>query len=308
MLINREVLLAKIEATYNVDPIPTAALDAMLVENLSPANEGLRMTERPGVRASIGALQYVYGDTLRSISFDAELKGSGVAGTAPELGVLFRGCAFGETIAAGVSVTYAPVSTGHESLTLYYYQDGMLTKLTGARGTVSFAFEAGMPAKASFTFTGHTSTPTDVALVNPTFDTTTPEPFKGATFTIDSFAATIGQLSFDMSNQIAMPSDCSANDGFGEIRVTGRDVAGSIDPEKELVSVEAFEANMRNGTTMALATGVIGATTGNRYAVNMPAVYYRDLGDGDREGIRTLECSFGASEATTDDEVSIAFT
>lgn len=310
MLIKREVLLAKIESTYNTDPTPVASTDAMLVENPSWSNEGLRMSERPAVRPSLAPLQHVFGDMLRTVSFDVELKGSGTAGTAPELGVLLRGCALSETIVASTSVTYAPVSdtSTHESLTLYYYQDGTLIKITGARGNVSFSCEAGLPAKASFTFTGHTSTPTDVSLPSPTFDSTTPPPFKGATFTIDSYAAVIAAFTFDMSNQVVMPADVSGADGFGEIRIAGRDVAGTIDPEHVLVATEAFEANMRAGTNMALATGVIGGTAGNKYAISMPAVYYRDLSPADRESIRTLDAPFGAAESTTDDEVSIAFT
>ncbi|MCK7495178.1 MAG: hypothetical protein MZW92_31855 [Comamonadaceae bacterium] len=42
------------------------------------------------------------------LTFDVEIKGSGAAGTAPELGVLLKGCGFGETVVAVTSVTYAP--------------------------------------------------------------------------------------------------------------------------------------------------------------------------------------------------------
>ena len=53
MLINREVILFKTEVTYGLDPVPTAALDAMLVENINWSNESLRFNERPAVRASL---------------------------------------------------------------------------------------------------------------------------------------------------------------------------------------------------------------------------------------------------------------
>ena len=64
MLVNREVILAKIEVTYGTDSVPVAATDAMLVENISWAQEGLRMNERPAVRANIGMLQQVWGGAL----------------------------------------------------------------------------------------------------------------------------------------------------------------------------------------------------------------------------------------------------
>jgi len=308
MLINREVILAKTEVTYNTDPVPVAANDAVLVEGVNWSPEGARMQGRNAVRASLGKLQQVFGGTLRAVSFDCELKGSGTAGTAPEIGVLLRACGFGETIVASTSVTYAPVSTGIESCTIYYYQDGRLTTLTGCRGTVSFSMEAGGIAKASFNFVGHSATPSDAAIVTGTYDSTVPPTLKGASFTIDSFAAIIGNLSFDMGITLATPPNISASDGYGDVQITMRDVSGSIDPEDELVATEAFEANWRNGTSMALATGVIGSTAGNRFAISMPAVYYREITQGDRDGIRTNDLTFGAAESTTDDEVSIAFT
>ena len=49
-----------------------------------------------------------------------------------------------ETIVASTSVTYKPISSLHESLTLYWYEGGRkLHKLTGARGTASVRIGAG---------------------------------------------------------------------------------------------------------------------------------------------------------------------
>ena len=304
----REVILAKPEVTYNTDPSPVPGTDSILVEEPSLAPEGLRMHERPAVRASLGKLQQVFGGMLKNLSFTCEVKGSGAAGTAPEIGVLLRACGFDETIVASTSVTYAPVSTGHESITIYYYQDGLLHVLTGCRGNVSFEVEAGGICKANFTFTGHSDTPTDVSLVTPSYDSIVPAPYVNASFSIDSYAAAIAKLTFDMSNTIAMPPDASGSQGYGEIQITGRDVNGSFDPEYTLVATEDWEGNFRSGASMALASGAIGATAGNIINITMPAVSYRNISQGDREAIRTLEMPFGAAENTTDDEVSIAFT
>lgn len=308
MLTKRSLLLAKIESTYGTDPIPAVSADEVLVENLSWGNEGLKMIERPAVRPSLGALQHVYGGRLVSVSFDAEVKGSGTAGTAPEIGALFRACALGETIVASTSVTYAPVSTAIESITMYLYEDGKQIIVTGARGNVAFTLEAGNKVMANFTFTGHVAAQTDVALATPSFDSTTPQPYIGGSFTIDSFAAVIGSLGFDLSNTIASPPSVNGSDGYGEITITGRDVNGSFDPEDELVATEDFLGNFTSGSAMALATGAIGGTAGNILNITMPAVYYRDVAPGDRDGIRSFDLTYGAAESTTDDEVSIAFT
>ena len=304
----RKLLLAKIESTYNVDPTPTPASDAVLVEDLTWANEGLKMIERPAARPSAGSLQQIYGGRLVTVSFNCEVKGSGAAGTAPEIGQLLRACGLGETIVASTSVTYAPVSTGYESVTMYVYEDGKRIIVSGCRGNVSFTMAAGDKVMAAFTMTGHVAAQTDVALPSPTFDSTTPEPYIGGAFTIDSYSAIISALNFDLGNSVSNPESVSGADGYGEVYITMRDVNGSIDPLDELVATEDYIGNFTAGSTMALASGAIGATAGNILNITMPAVYYRDASSADRDGLASLDLPFGAAESTTDDEVSIAFT
>lgn len=307
MLRNREVLLAKIESTYNTDPVPVEGTDAIQVENLQWSPEGARMNERQSIRSSIGKLKQIYGGTLLNFSFDVEVKGSGVAGDVPELGVLLRGSAMGETIVASTSVTYAPVSTGIESVTLYYYQDGTLLKLTGARGNASCQMDAGGVPKMSFTFTGHIVSLTDVALASPTYNSAVPYAVVGTAFTVGGYAAVISSLAFDLANEIATPSSISASDGFGEVRVIGRDVQGSIDPEAVVVATNDFFSHWQDGDAMALATGALGAA-GNQFAITMPAISYRNMSPADRDGVRTYDTPFGAAETTGDNEVAVAFT
>jgi len=307
MLKNREVILAKVESTYNTDSTP-AATDAVLVEALSWANNGLRMVDRPVMRANIGKVKQVYAGRLVDFTFTAEIKGSGAAGTAPELGALFRACGLDETVVASTSVTYAPVSTAHESVTLYMYRDGKRIILTGCRGNVSFAFETGGLGKASFTMTGHVAAETDTAMVTPSYDTTVPPALINVPFSIGSYSAVINALNFDLSNTIATPADMSAADGYGAVQITARDVNGSFDPEDNLVATKDWLGIFTGGTNQALDTGVIGSVAGNRYQVTMPVTYFKDVSPADRDGVTTLEIPFGATESSGDDEVSIAFT
>ncbi len=308
LLTHRKLLLAKIESTYNVDPTPTGADDAVLVENLSWSSAGLKMNDRPAVRPSGGTLQHIYGGRLLQVSFEAEVKGSGSAGTAPDLGPLLRACGLGETIVASTSVTYAPVSTGKESCTLYLHEDGKRIIVTGCRGNVSFSMTAGGIVKATFTMTGHEAAQTDTALATPTYDGTDPVAFVGGSFSVGGTSLVIATLDFDLGNTVATPESVNGSDGYDEIEITGRDVNGNIDPLDELVATEDFLGIFKAGTTAALASGTIGATAGNRLAVSMPALYYRDASSADRDGLAGMALPFGAAESTTDDEVSIAFT
>ena len=308
MLTEREVILLKVESTYNTDPTPTPAADAILVRAASWANEGARMADRPLVNSTLGTTKKLYGGSLMTISFEAELKGSGSAGSAPEIGQALRACGLDETIVASTSVTYAPASSSLESCTIYYYQDGKRKVLTGCRGNVSFNLAAGEPGIASFTFTGHVGTETDTALVSPTFDSTEPETIKGIGLTINSVSHAVEALTLDLSNTVSMPPDVTASDGYGEIRITKRDINGSINPEDTLLATANFLADWRADTERAIDTGVIGSTAGNRFQLDIPLAAYRDASLGDRDGIRTMDLSFGATENTGDDEFSLAYT
>lgn len=309
MLVNREIILAKVEATYGTDSIPVVGTDAMLVENISWSQEGLRMNERPAVRANIGMLQQVFGGRLMTLTFDVEIKGGGGAvDVPPEFGPLLRAVGFGETINVATDVTYEPVSTGAESITIYYFQDGIQYRLVGCRGNVSFNLETGALGKMTFTITGHVDAIADVALGDPTYLTIVPAAIINTAFSIGGFAAVINALTWDMGNTIAMPPDMSATDGFAEIQITQRDPNGSYDPEAELLAAENPHIDLTGDIAQAIAVPIIGPGIGNRYQIDMPAVSYRDLSPGDRDGVRTYDIPFGLAEATGDDEVSIVFT
>jgi len=308
MLIKRELILVKIETIYNTDSVPAAATDAVLISNPSWAHEGARRLDRNHVKSTLDTPKKKYGGSLKSMSFDMEMKGSGAAGTAPEMAGALRACGLGETVVAATSVTYKPVSTSIESATIYYYQDGKRHILTGCRGNVSFNMSAGEYGVASFSFTGHIGTVADVALPTGVFDATEPVPLIGLTFTVAGFAAKINTLDFSLNNAVVTPTSISGADGFGEIRIGGRDVSGSFDPEDELVATKDFIAEWAADTESALSTGVIGSVAGNRYQVTMPAIAYRDLSPADRDQVRTLQIGFGAGISAGDDEISLAFT
>lgn len=309
LLVRREVILAKIETTYNTDPVPVAGTDAMLVEAPAWSNASPRMLERPAIRSSLGMLQHVYGGSLRQVTFTIEIKGAGGAvDVPPEFGPLLRACGLGETINATTSVVYAPVSTSFESVTIYYHQDGILNKLTGCRGTVTATMAAGQIGKLNFTLTGHFLAETDVALPTPTYVSTVPVPVINTPFTFGGFSSKVNEVTFDLQNEVSAVPDMAASDGYGEIRITARDVVGSYDPEAELIATENVWADWKNGVAQVLASGVIGSVAGNRYKIDMPAVHYREIAPGDREGVRSFAVGFGASESAGDDEVSITFT
>ncbi|GAB2507118.1 phage tail tube protein [Microbulbifer agarilyticus] len=304
-LVKRDLILAAIEATYNTDATPTGS-DAVLVENVGWSYAGARMVERPVVKPTLGQFKQIFAGTLMEITCDAELKGSGVAGDAPEIDALLRACGLASTVSAGTSVEYAPASTGHESATIYFNEDGGLYKLTGARGTVALNLETGNKGMASFTLTGHVTGPIDQAPPAATYDDVAPPPVIGNPFSVGGYSAVINALGLDLGNTIATPPSMSAADGYSEIIISDRDVTGSFDPEATTVAAQDWHGDWRSGADKAITTGVIGSTAGNRYQLDVAQAYYRELAPGDRDGVRTYDITYGA--AGDDSAFTLTFT
>lgn len=305
MLSKKQVITLAVETTYNTSANPTAS-DAMLVEEVQFSYAETNMIERSPIKATLGKEQSIFGGTLGQVQFTAEIKGSGAAGTAPEIGQALRCVGMAETIVASTSVTYALASESLESCTIDFYQDGKQRRLTGCVGTCSLAGEVGQIGKITFTFTGHVAEENDVAMITPTYDATVPPALIAGAFDVSGFAASISSLSLDLNNAIVFPKDLSSNDGFGQLRITDRDVAGSFDPEQVLIATNDFVQHWKDGTRRSITTGVIGSTAGNRYQLTIPNAYYREMADGERDGILTHEIGFGAWG--DDNALSLQFT
>jgi hypothetical protein len=315
LLQSREVILAKTETTYNTDSVPVAGTNAVLVRNVNWASAGLRMNDRPAVRSSIGKLQRIFGGTLKSVSMEVEIKGSGAAGTAPEIGPLLTACGMSETVVAATSVTYRPNSGNtvpHSSITLYFFEGGRKRHiLTGCRGTVSFSLEAGGIMVASFTFTGHYTEPTDQTQPAPTYNATVPRAVLGMAVSLNGVTAIVAKSwSFALNNTIALPPSISSADGYGDVLITDRDVTGEITIESELDSVIDIDVLLSGGTRFAFASGTLGSVAGNRVAVSTPAAstYVTDTSIEEADGIRLRRIPLAVDDSTSDQEISVAFT
>lgn len=313
--IKRELLIAKVEAIYGTDAAPTGA-DAILVESVSYTADRLRMVRRPSIHASLGEFQQIYGGSLGGLTFTCEVKGSGAAGTAPEVGPFLRACGLKETIAAGASVSYQPTSTDIESCTIHYYEAAaggasqVRHILLGCRGNVEFTWQAGDLLRANFTFVGRRSNPSDEVVPAPTFDLTTPVAIRAMATTVGGVAGLIIQrYALNLNNQIEVPDSVNDADGYGEISLNGRDPALDLGRHNELVATIAPWADMTSDTTRAFATGTLGATAGNRVALTAGQIAYRNIQPGEDAGFRTASYPFGLAEsAAGNDEFVLSFT
>lgn len=139
-----QTLLAKVEVSEGVDPTPTAASNAIKIENIN-------WTETPNVIQSnehSGALDVsspLVGGVKTTVTFDVWVKGRATASTAPDLGVLLKGCGMAETVTS-TSVPAAPEALAAGGSTT--------TAVLGASATGTLSLYNGMPITFSSTVAG----------------------------------------------------------------------------------------------------------------------------------------------------------
>lgn len=311
ILSNRVVLAAKAETTEGTAIALTGA-DANNLIAAPKYDADIPMFKRMFLDNSLSPQKMIATTRAGAVSFRCEVKGSGTAGTAPSIGKLLKACGFGETVVAGTSVTYAPISAlaNIDALTLATYRDGIRKAIKGARGNVKYSAKSGEPGMLEFEFIGVKDTITDAAILTPSgVQTTIPPPLLSAAFSFAGFAAIISQLAFDMANVLERRTDINQSSGFISALLTNREPKGSFDPEDELVATHDFYGRWEANTTGSL-TWKHGSTAGNICTFSAPACQYTKIAEADRNGIATLNTDFLMARNSTagDDELSIAFT
>lgn len=115
----RKVLLAKIETTKGIDAAPTPGANAIKIENLKvkPSGEKVETNEHS---SGLDKSAPVVAGQKCEITFDTLLKGSGTAGTVPEVDPLWRACGFAQVATATAIPAAAEAATAGttSSLTL----------------------------------------------------------------------------------------------------------------------------------------------------------------------------------------------
>ena len=303
-----EAIFCETQSAHGTPATPTTS-NAVLCSNLNFSFVDARMHDRSGiVKNTKGTLAQIHGGMLGQLTFDVDLKGSGTAGTAPEYNDLLVCSGMSETIVPSTSVTYAPATSNQQYLTVYFMQDGVRRILEDAVTTWTLSLEAGNPGILSFTVVGHLGTASDTAFAAGTYQSSDPESVKGNAFTVGGYSADITKFTIDRGNNIVKPASMSASDGFGQIRIQSWDITGTIDPLATTLAVNDWVGDWEAGTVMAMSTGIIGSTAGNRITLTAPAVSYRSVAYAEREAERAYDNAFACAEDSGDDEISLSYT
>lgn len=304
LLTRRRTILAKSETSYGVDPTPTGSANAILIRNLNVTPLNAELASRDLVRPYLGNSEQLIASKHVQLDFEVELAGSGTAGTAPAYNALLKACGLAET--DGVSdVVYAPVSSGFGSATIYFNIDGVLHKVTGARGNMEITINARAIPFMKFTFTGIYNAPSDAAL--PTVDYSAFQtPLAANTsnttdFSFFSFAGVLESLSLNLGNEITYRSLI----GSESVIMTDRKVSGTAVFEAPLTATKDFFAAALASTLGALSI-THGTAAGNKFQIASSRIDIANPTYTDNNGIHMLSVPFVAVPSSAgNDELTL---
>ena len=302
-------ILAKAESSYGSDPTPTGSANYVQVIDLNIEPIVSDEVSRDLIRPYMGNYEVIPANTRVNVTFDVEMSGSGSAGTAPKYGAILKACGLSETVVSSTSVTYAPVTTPSDSVTLFVNYDGIRHKVTGARGTFSLNCEVNNIPRISFSLTGIFSAPTDTALPTVTVSNqASPLIFKnGSTsnFAIFGFAAALQSWNLDFNNEVIYRELVG---GTKEVLITDRRPSGTAVIESPALSAHNFFTDY-TGTSTGTNTWLHGTVAGNKVTVSCPQT---DLGQPtyeESDGITMLSLPFMATPtASANNEFSLVYT
>ena len=313
--IRNTVILAKVETTSGTDAVPTNIADAVLVSNVSITPLDANNIDRALIRPFFGSSDQLVGTASIKCSFTVELAGSGVAATPPQWGDLMLGCACAEaSLTVPNRVEYSPISTALKTLTIYYYDDGVLHKLLGCMGNVKLSAKVGERPMLMFDFIGTDGGISAVALPTATLsawikpptmtkanvvDITLAATYAAGVLSSGTLYATTG-LELDFGNSVNFIPLLS----YESVDITDRSISGSVMFDLTGAQEVTFMASVKANTTQSLAL-TIGTAAGNKIILHAPTVQMINPTKQELSGRRLIGYDIRVLPTTGNDEIRI---
>ncbi len=280
--IRNTVILAKAETTAGTDAVPTGAANAILVSEMSITPLDAKNIERNVVRGYFGASEQLVGTASVKVSLTVELAGAGSAAVGPAWGQLLLACAMAEGLLSSPSrVEYTPVSTALKTLTIYYYDDGVLHKLWGVMGNCMLSAKVGDSPKLKFEFIGLDG---GIAAANPSGTSyaawkvpvaitkaNVTDITLGATYALGALTGGLVYPSTGIELNLGNTVNFTPLLSSESVDITDRDVTGSMELDLTAAQEVTFMGTVKANTTQSLGL-TLGTTTGNKILIHAPAV------------------------------------
>lgn len=307
-------LLAKIESAYGTDPTPTTTANGVRLAEIPGFFSSIKLSNAfPNHRTDVvsGGLmeppKNAPAGRMATIRIAWELKGFGSAYSSanrPEADPLFRACGLGATVVTTPSsekITYAPVDTGMESCTIWAYAAGLLYKVVGCRGTMSWPVKAGQNGVVIFEMQGMvTAAVSTVALPSITYQSTLPPVAKGVGLTIvggTTWTPDFDDLEFNVGNEVQRIDDANGSDALQGFEIVGRTTTVSLHAGTEVVATFDPHGNARSAQLHTIDL-TLGSTQYNRAKLDVDVAYLEDEpDDSDYNGTTGWQMVFRAHTA-----------
>jgi hypothetical protein len=285
----RKWLFAGDETIYGTDPTLDGS-DAIQTRNLQVTPYGGSPINRELDKQTLGNDTVITPSPHAMLQFEVELTGSAAAGTAPPWGVLLKGAGFDEDIdASAASVLYTPIDDDHDSLAFYFFHEGNLQKILGARATsAELVFQRGQLPFLRLAYMGRYARPATAAEVAPDFSGfRQPRPVNEAntSFTLGAETLKLEELTINLGLNTVHRDLPNSN----EIIITDRRATARLVVEATKIADYDFFADLESHqglTTLAMEL-VHGGSAPDKATVEASRLQYNTLTPQNSDGLTT---------------------
>jgi len=315
-LIRKTVILVKVEATAGVDAVPTGVANAIQAMDLSITSLDAKNVDVNIINPWLGNNASLVGTASIKCSFSCLLAGAGAAVTAPAWGALLLGCGNAETtgLTTPTRVEYLPATDTLKTVTIYWYDDGLLHKALGCFGNVKLSAKSGEAPKLTFDFVGldggvsatanATATLTGWKMPVAITKANVTDIKLGCTYAAGALSGGTAYnstgLSLDWGNTVDFVPMLTTE----QVVFSNRAVSGSMSLEltaaQEVTQMAAVKAN-----TLQSVGFVIGTATGNKIMLYMPSVQLINPKKEEINGMRLIGFDMRALPVAGNDELRI---
>jgi len=319
-----DVVQVQKEVTYGTDPGSWLATHSVLCGSVQCKPINTNRTSRNILRPYFGSAGSIITSVWKTISFEVEFQNGGTAGTVAAWDALLQGCNFaaGSLLTTPSRVEHALNSAASQaSLTIRYFDDGVLHLLLGAKGTFDVSQVPGEVPKFTFTFTGLDGD--DTATANPSTDytgykaplavtdTNTGAVTLGCTYATGALSGgteyVSGGLNYSLGNQVKFVDLLGTATLPGQkVEITGRAATGNLMLELTAANVATFMDSVRANTAQSIGV-VHGTTAGFKMLTFLPAAQILEPSLDSKDGRRlyTFPLDLQTSSTSGLDEVKL---
>ena len=306
----KRLAVVKLEAAYgepSADMTGATILEVVMLDGGNPYAGNT--VDRERMRNGLGGFEQVNTGPFVERTIRVPFAGSGTAATAPAYGPLLRACGMSETVDIA-AVTYQPVSTGYESLEIWWIEDGQMQHISGAMGTFTLSADSASLPSLEFSFTGLYQRPEAAGDASGATQGVQAKELpinkQNTTAVIDAHSACMSSLSLDLGNTVEYRNliNCES------VNITDRRVTGSTDIEAPDLATKDYFAAVEShaGQTLVPVTLTHGQTAGNIIELKGQQVQLASISPSDNQGLMHygIDLRF-LPDGSNDDDFTLTF-